>query len=332
MQLFAYFQELAPALSATEFTAVPIGERRNDFLAKGPEGEPVFLLSDSSSVVYTPGTTLRHLSVQFHLTCRVQTQSGPVDGQFAAVACDASVPELFELFIRCVSVAVEQLPDEARTRDIQGCVSSLFSLFRAMNMPGGREIAGLWAELFVIAQALDVVAATRAWHADTFERFDFSGPDGVLEVKATQGEVRIHEFALEQLAPPIGQGLVGSLLLQPLTNGTGVMDLATQIDTALQGNNELRQRLWSNIAAALGNDFSGKLDRRFDLRHAEQHVEVFNMRDIPAPERPSDSRVTGVRFRADLSTVVSSASTRGLRKLRSLFGEGRQQSVSSPEI
>lgn len=319
MDLYSEFQNLAPASSATEFAAVPIRGRRNDFLAKGAEGAPAFLLSDQSAAKYTPGTTLKHVTVQFHATCRVQSPTGTIEGQFAVVACDASVPELYELFVRCVGAAVEQLPDEAKTRDIETCVRSLLNLFRAMNAPGGREIAGLWAELFVITQAADVATAVTAWHADTFERFDFSWPDGVLEVKATQGASRVHEFALEQLDVPKGLGLVASLLLQPLTNGVGVMDLATQIDAALQGESHLRQRLWANIAAALGSGFSEKLDRRFDLSFVERHVATFHMSDIPAPDRPRDSRVSGVRFRTDLTTVTSSVAEPGLRTLRDVL-------------
>lgn len=320
MDLFEEFQVLAPAASRAEFAAVPIGGRRNDFMAKSADGAPVFLVSDSSAATYTPGTTLKHLSVQFHATCRVQSPAGSVDGQFAVVACDTSVPELYELFVRCVGVAIEQLPDVARTQDIEACVRSLLNLFRAMNAPGGREIAGLWAELFVITQAVDTSAAVRAWHADTFERFDFSWPGGVLEVKATQGSVRAHEFSLEQLAAPsAGLGLVASLLLQPLTNGIGVMDLATKIDIELHSENDLRQRLWSNIATALGTEFSEKLDRRFDLSFAGRHLLTFNMTDVPAPAHPSDPRVMGVRFRSDLTTVTSSVTDSALKAMRDLF-------------
>ena len=320
MGLYDDFQSLTPGASDTELSAVPLPGRRRDFLGKSTEGAPVFLLHDASLARYTPGVTLRHLNVQFHATCRVQAPSGPIDGQFAVLACDAAVPELYELFVRCVSVAVEALPDGAETKEIEACVRSLLNLFRAMSAPGGREIVGLWAELFVITQAADVGVAVGAWHADTFERFDFSWPGGVLEVKATQGAARVHEFSLEQLTvPSAGVGLVTSLLLQPLTNGVGVMDLATRIDAGLHAENDLRQRLWSNIAAALGSEFSEKLDRRFDLSFAERQVVVFNMTDIPAPDRPRDSRVSGLRFRSDLTTVTSSVSEGAIKTLRDIL-------------
>ncbi len=324
MGLYDDFQLLAPAASDTELSAVPLPGRRSDFLGKSTEGAPVFLLHDASLAKYTPGVTLRHLSVQFHATCRVRAPSGPFDGQFAVLACDAAVSELYELFVRCVSVAVEALPEGAETNDIEACVRSLLNLFRAMSAPGGREIAGLWAELFVITQATDVAVAVGAWHADTFERFDFSWPGGVLEVKATQGAARIHEFSLEQLAAPsMGIGMVASLLLQPLTNGIGVMDLATRIDAGLHTENDLRQRLWSNIATALGNEFSEKLDRRFDLSFAQNNLALFRMADIPAPDRPSDLRITSVRFRTDLTTVTSPVAKSAVETLRHVLSKER---------
>lgn len=320
MGLFDDFAALAPATSETELSAVPLAGRRSDFLAKSTDGAPVFLLEDTSTAAYTPGVTLRHLSVQFHATCRVHAPSGPYDGQFAVIACDTDAPELYELFVRCVSVAVEALPVSAETKDIEASVRSLANLFRAMSAPGGREIAGLWAELFVIAQAIDTSSAVRAWHADTFERFDFSWSGGVLEVKATQGGVRVHEFSLEQIAvPSVGQGFVVSLLLQQLTNGVGVMDLAARIDASLRGASDLRQRLWSNIAAALGSEFTEKLDRRYDLNFAERHAMIFKMTDVPAPDQPSDPRVAGVRFRSDLTGVMPSVSGSSMRAFKDLF-------------
>lgn len=320
MDLLAEFQQLPRATSDADFSATRISARRRDFLAKGVEGAPVFLLQDASSAQYTPGVALRHLSVQFHNTCRVITENSTLEDQFAVLACDASVPELHELFIRCVGAAIDQLPETAGTQDLESCVRGLLNLFRSLSAPGSREIAGLWAELFVIVRSGDVPAAVRAWHSDIFERFDFSWPDAVLEVKATQGSVRLHEFALEQLdAPSEGSGNMASLMLQPMTNGAGILDLANEIDEALAGNALCRERLWANIASALGNEFGSKLDRRFDSAFAERNLVVYSMTDIPRPSRPSDARISAIRFRVDLSTVDSSLPAPSLRGLRDLF-------------
>ena len=156
MDLFASFGALPAANSAVDFSAVPLMERRSDYLAKSSEGGPVFLLHDASPASYSPAIELRHVSVQFHSTCRVTTTSGTVEDQFAVISCDASAPELHEVFVRCVAAAVEQLPPMASTSELHKCVQLLLDLFRALGRPSSREVTGLWAELFVILQSKNI--------------------------------------------------------------------------------------------------------------------------------------------------------------------------------
>lgn len=320
MSLFAAFQALQPATSAVDFSALSLPGPRADFLAKGSDGGPVFLLKDSSPASYSPAIELKNVSAQFHSTCRVTTAGGTVDDQFAVISCDASVPELHEVFVRCFAATVEQLPDAVGTSDLQRCVQSLLDLFRSLGRPSSREVAGLWAELFVVAKSKNMAQALGAWHADQFERFDFSWPSGCLEVKAAVKERRQHEFALEQLQPPLGgAGYVASVLLQPLGGGVGIIDLANEIESGVAGEPRLRQKLWENIAAALGSDFSERLDRRFDPSYAERSLVVYAMGDVPAPEESSDPRITAVRFRSDLSTVTTSLVGNPRTVLESLF-------------
>lgn len=315
--IYTAFQDLPRASSEASFSAVPLSAQRLDFLAKSIDGAPVFLIHDASPAHYRPSLTSLNLTVQFHSTCQVETEVDTQENQFAMLVCDPDVPELYELFVRCVGAAVEQLPVNVDTRDIETCVKALLSLFRAMSAIGSREVAGLWGELFVISKSENIASTIDRWHADTFERFDFSWSEGVLEVKATQGMIRAHEFSLEQLQVPIdGQGFVASLLLQQLTNGVGVMDLANTIDKALTSTPSLRQRLWANLTAALGSDFGAKLDRRFDLTYAERNFAFYAMGDVPTLERPSDTRISGIRFRADLSGVVSSFGESSIKALK----------------
>ena len=306
MSLFVSFQALPSATSDVDFSARRLQGTRDDFLAKAGDGSPVFLLSDSSAASYSPAIELQHLSVRFHSTCRVTFGGGVVEDQFAVISCDASVPELHEIFVCCLAAAAEQLPEHAHTTDLQRCLQSLLDLFRALGRPSSREVSGLWAELFVIAKSKNVDRALSVWRADPFERFDFSWPSGCIEVKASVKELRQHEFSLEQLRPPYeGMGCIASVLLQPLSGGVGVSDLAGEIDLAVRKQPRLREKLWANIASALGSDFSERLDRRFDLSYAQQRLAVFAMSDVPAPEQPSDPRISGVRFRADLTTAVT---------------------------
>ena len=320
MSLIDAFQALPTATSAVDFMALPLPGPRTDFLAKASDGAPVFLLQDSRPAIYSPAIELKHVSIQFHSTCRVTTAGGAVEDHFAVISCAAGVPELHEVFIRCLAAAVEQLPVVAGTSDLQRCVQSLLDLFHALSRPSSRELTGLWAELFIIAKSKNVAQALRAWHADQFERFDFSSPLGCLEVKATASGSRQHEFALEQLqSPMVGAGYVASILLQAQSGGVGVVDLGKEIEACIPTEPELRQKLWGNIATALGSDFSERMDRSFDVSYAARNLAVYAMGDVPAPQRPSDPRITALRFRVDLSTVTSSLAGSARSILDALF-------------
>lgn len=304
--LFDSFVTLPNATGPNEYKAISVSSKRKDFLAKGADGAPVFLLHDSSDARYNPRINFRYLSAEFHATCRVQTDGGAIEDQFCLVLCDGSTQELHELFVRCVAAAIEELPETSVTEDLESCILGLRNLFRALASPNAREISGLWAELFVIWKSGNPAQALALWHADQFDRFDFSSSNLHLEVKSTVKSIRAHEFSLEQLQPPsTGVGLVASVMLQPLTGGPGVLDLARNIEAAVAGSHKLKQKLWENVAITLGADFSDRLDKRFDLSYAERGFAVFAMNDIPKPGVPTDPRVTALRFVSDLTGIVS---------------------------
>lgn len=253
MDIFTDFVGLPLAKSTVDFSAIALPSRKRDFLAKATDGSPVFLIHDSSTLSYVPAIELKNISARFHSTCLVTTPSGILEDQFAVVSCGTDAPELYELFIRCFGAAVDQLPATATTADIQSSVRRLLDLFCSLNRPSNRELAGLWAELFVISKCNDPVKAVHSWHSDPNERFDFSWRGSRLEVKSTVKEERQHEFALEQLRRPTdGYAFVASVLLQPLTGGMSVIDLATSIASALVNQPELRQKVWENVVSAMG--------------------------------------------------------------------------------
>lgn len=320
--LFHSFRTLPSAQTATEFRAISLSATRKDFLAKSDTGAPVFLLHDVGIAKYNPAITFRYLTAQFQVTCRVAIEAAELTDQFCLVSCDPAAPDLYELFVRCVGAAIQDLPPESDTKKIESCISQLRNLFRSFASPSGREISGLWAELFIISTCLDVPRALTLWHGDQFDRFDFSSPAMRLEVKSTVRGLRVHDFALEQLEPPVtGCGAVASLLLQPLTGGVGILDLARDIEIAVGDVPILRRKLWENVAASLGSDFSEKLDKRFDHVFAAKNLVVYDMRDIPAPPRPSDPRISAVRFCADLATVTSSIDGTPSAVLERIFTE-----------
>ena len=320
MELLAQFQELAPSSNSDTFNAVRLTAGRDDFLGKDERGAPVFLVADDGEPIYRPVVQHRHLSAAFCMLCRLNVDGAEVVGRFALIRFEGSAHELHELFIRCVRAATTELPVSVRTPEIEDRVTRLLALFRVLSRPAGREISGLWTELFCILNSGNVPEAVDRWHASNSETFDFSWSQVCLEVKSTVGVFRIHEFALEQLcAPGGGTGFVASVLLRTSNDGIGVMGLAQQIEHQLDGSSMRQSKLWSLVLQSLGEDFSATLDRRFDLAFASRHLLVYRMEDIPSLAPTCDSRISAVRFRVDLSSVSSSLGQNGIAALKACF-------------
>lgn len=320
MELLSEFEQLAPASGPNSFNAVRLEGGRQDYLGKDQRGAPVFLVADEGEPVYRPVVQHRHLSAAFCMLCRLNVDEAEVVGKFALIRFEGNAPELHELFIRCVRAAIADLPVSAQTPDIEARVSRLLSLFRALVRPAGREISGIWAELFCIVASGNVPVALERWHNDNTEAFDFSWCQGRLEVKSTVGALRIHDFSLDQLQPPSGgSGYVASLLLKAANAGEGVLDLAKKIEVHLNGEVSLQAKLWALLVQSLGSDFSEALDRRFDVDLATRQLMLFRMEDVPSLPSISDRRISSVRFKSDLSSVQSSLNSNGVAALKALF-------------
>lgn len=153
---------------------------------------------------------------------------------------------------------------------------------RMLSSKSASDTRPLWAELFIVSKCGNPARALSLWHEGQFDRFDFSNSSMRLEVKSSVRGIRVHEFALEQLEPPVqGHGRVASMLLQPLIRGVGVLDLAQSIETAVQSASRARLKLYCNIMTALGGDLSDKRDRRFDPVFAEKNLIIYSMSDVP---------------------------------------------------
>jgi hypothetical protein len=314
------FAHLEPATSPNSFNAIQLPGLRQDYLGKDQLGAPVFLVADEGEPVYRPVVQHRHLSAAFSMLCSLNVDGAEVVGKFALIRFEGNELELHELFIRCVWAAIADLPASAETPAIEARVNRLLGLFRALARPAGREISGLWAELFCIVASGDVPVAVDRWHTDNSDTFDFSWGQGRLEVKSTVGAFRIHDFSLDQLQPPVGGfGYVASLVLKAANGGAGVLDLAKKVEVQLNGDLRLQAKLWAQVVQSLGADFSEALDRRFDTELAAKQLVLYRMEDVPSVPPPLDARVSYVRFRTDLSSVHSSFGERGIAALRNLF-------------
>lgn len=319
--LITQFVPLNPAAVEDTLNAVRAHPSRGDFLGKTQDGAPVFLIADDDATSYRPEVRHLHLRVSFGMSCRLNVNGKELTSQFAVVRLERGASELNELFIRCVHAAMFTLPDSVGTLEIESRVSRLLSLFQALSTPSSRELSGFWAELLCIRCSPNPARTLAYWRSNQAETFDFSWAGNRAEVKSTTAPHRIHEFSLEQLTrPPSGNGTVISVMLRPSNDGVGVMDLAQDIEAALEGIAELREKLWSQVLQSLGNDFSNALDRKFDVDFALRHLAVFAVQNIPSVNSPLDSRITSVRFKVDLAEQCAEVPGGGAAALRAVFG------------
>ncbi len=317
---FDDFRSMSKSVSYDDFEAIRISSVRNDFLVKGPGGEPIFLLSDSSPIRYVVGRTLKYIKAEFHVTCSVKVKADYVTGQFAMISCGMESPELHEIFLRCVGATIGVLPPICGTTELENIVVDLLEIFRVLSEPAANDISGFWAELWVIAESSNIPFAVDLWHSDVYDRYDFSSPDIFVEIKSTTKNFRIHDFSLEQLNPPeTGSGFVISVMLQLLSGGVSVLDLVENIEVALFNHPQLKKKLWSIVTKTLGNDFSEKIDKGFDSAYASRNVSVYLMTDIPSVGPLDDARISNVKFSADLSTICSSLKGNARANLESCF-------------
>jgi hypothetical protein len=318
--LFSQFVGLAPASDEDTFNAVSVHLRRADFLGKFQDGSPVFFIADDGSPTYRPEVRHQHLRVSFGVSCRLRIDGQELTNQFAVIRFNGDSVELHEVFVRCVNAVMLNLPTNADTYEIENRLSRLLSLFQALSAPSNREISGLWAELFCIRYSPDIAQTLTRWHSENFETYDFSWAGNRVEVKSTMTPQRVHEFSLEQLTLPLNSvGKVISMMLRASNEGVGVMGMARSIETGLQGNVELREKLWSQVLQALGQNFSDALDRRFDVDFALRSFVVIPMQQIPSVNRPSDHRISVIRFRVDLSDLAIEATSVGATALKEVF-------------
>ncbi|WP_112169575.1 PD-(D/E)XK motif protein [Rahnella inusitata] len=316
---FSQFLALPSENSPGEFRAIPISLHRRDFIAKGPGGSPIFLLNDSNSINYYPSINFRNISVEFNVSCSVCSGNNELKGDFCIIQFTENLPELYEIFVKCVCSAVENLPEITNTKKLESFILELGELFRTLNTPGGREISGLWSELFIIFISGDPKNALHSWHNDPYDRFDFSNNRMRLEVKSTIYDIRVHEFSLEQLVPHVnGNGYIASVLLKKTSFGCGVFELASKIETLVKDSPELKKKLWGNIIKALGSDFSEKLDKYFDVDFAKKDIRLYLMDDIPKPSNTDDERITNIRFKSNINDLPCSLA---ISKLNNMFNE-----------
>lgn len=272
-------------------------------VGKDISGNPVLLIeADNAQPGTAPPLVLEHLAVIHMVNCHVQSPNLAADDRtLSVIRCTGADRALHEYFLRSLHPIIVSLPPKPSRRQISDAVERLVDLFRQMTEAPRKTVAGLWAELFVIAQAHDPARLLASWHAMPEERFDFALGIDRLDVKSASGGVRMHHFSLEQLRPA-GQSrvVIASLLIERMEGGTSVNDFVDAIRGRI-ADPSLLVRLDSVVAQTLGQDWRAMQRVRFDLQQAIHSLRFVEASAIPSVHVPVPAEVSAVHFRVDLT-------------------------------
>lgn len=290
--------------SQDRFSVIPLANVEDAYLARDSRGCPVVLLQAINQHV-TPGMRLRVVSVEHSVDAILHRNGEETSRQLSVIRCVADREDIRRLFVTCIARALPLTSADRRQADVNRVVSQLIDLFATAVKPG-KPPAGLWAELLLIARSRDPKRMLRAWHADAADHHDFAEDIERLEVKATSGDGRAHDFSLEQLCPSQEelQITVASMVVMRQDGGVSISRLWSECLTAADNEDALRSKVDRLCVEYLGDGWESAGEYLFDEELALRSLCFFDADDVPQPARPPSS-VSHVRFRSDLAGVAT---------------------------
>ena len=307
IELFQSIESIESIDDEDRFSAILIPDYEPHRLGKDAQGRPLLLISiiDVRSQRQRNPLVLEHLTIMYNQNCRVSRSDGvPEDRRFTFVCCTSEDTTLQAYFLRVASAIIISLKDQPTQSDVAHAMSRLIELFRVMARPPRKDVQGLWAELFLIAQSHQPTILVNAWHTLPEDRYDFAMEDQRIEVKSFSGSLRQHHFSLEQLHPPEGiKTVIASMLVESSQAGESITGLRKKIQTHLGGDSDLLLHLDTVIALTLGNSWRQADEACFDQMLASESLAFYEAAAIPSVNPKFPSGVSGVRFRSDLSGI-----------------------------
>ena len=303
---------------ASRFMALPIGSSGIYRLGKDSAGAPALLIKlPFGQATNTSPIRLRHLYVAHDVDCVIHRDHGTDSGRFSVLSCVEADRATENYFLRVVEALLPGLGERPDACSINQAVDRLVELFRALGNPPIKAVRGLWAELFLLAEAQDPQKLADAWHTVPDDLYDFNQDNQRIEVKSASGDVRRHHFSLTQLLPPAGTTLaIVSVIVNRAGGGTTINDLVDELRSLFSGSPHRLLRLYKVITLTLGDRWREAELEMFDRPAARQSLAFFRPSDIPmiSPDLPAG--VSNVRFSSDLTGKVPYS----IREARALGG------------
>ena len=244
----------------------------------------------------------RHVRVGHGVSCSI-SEAGVEVGreQFSVVTCVDSDDLLKDRFFDAAETLLRSLGESPTIEELRRVVAGLIELFRLASQPPRGTIQGLWAELWVIAQAREPEVLLDAWHAEPSDAYDFnSGPERV-EIKSTSQRTRKHSFSHRQLQPPTGTRVaIASVFVESSGGGPTISTLVDRLRRRVAEPRAL-MRLDYVVASTLGADWRRGVESAFDAELASESLHFYTVESIPSLPSDIPTGISDIRYVSDLS-------------------------------
>ena len=286
------------------FEAVRIARGSRYRVGRDADGNSAVLIetTGAAGAAALPDFDGRHLQISHGVNCAISVGGTEVErGRFSVVTCVEADDLLRDRFFDATETLLRSLGETPETEELRKVLAGLIELFRLASQPSRGTVQGLWAELWLIAQARDPEILLDAWHAEPIDAYDFnSGPERI-EVKSAGQRIRRHHFSHRQLTPPAGTRLViCSLFVESSGGGPTVAALIERIRRRVTKPQALR-RLDHIVAGTLGTDWRLGLAEAFDSELAAESLRFFGVESVPSIPLTIPDEVSNVQYISDLS-------------------------------
>jgi hypothetical protein len=291
-----------PAPAVGRLSGLPIPACPSHRVARTSADEPCILIHSPDRTGRAYSIELENLLVEHDVRCDiVRPDGGEEHERFSVITCRSTEPALRQQFLAVCELLIENIGAEPHAAAVNAAIERIVRLFRALLSPPAKSVQGLWAELFLIASSQDPAVLAAAWHLTPLDAFDFNAGQDRIEVKSCAGRFRVHHFSFDQVRPPATtEALVVSMFVRASSGGTSIRELISEIRRHLGERAEGSLRVETLSAESLGTDYLRALDYRFDRHFAEQSLQFFEARAVPAPCEVLPTGVSHVHFQASL--------------------------------
>jgi hypothetical protein len=293
---------LVGALDPNDDSVKAVSIRGFEWARLGVMRDGVVLLLPPDTDGFAPEHDLENIWIKPRGRYNVQSPTVSRVETVAVVATKSRDPQVVETFLDLVGMLF-QTGVNADPESVRKFIENLVALFRVLTQHGHKSTQGLWGELLLIDQAVNVELAVSAWHASTNDRYDFTLGHERIEVKTATGP-RIHTFAHAQLASLSGLRVsIASFVLHPSSDGCTCADMVSRILLKLPVEG-LRRSFVELVVKTVGVDWRYQSRFRFDKDHALQNLRFFDVDAVPKISSPIPLNVRNVSYQSDLQVVA----------------------------